>query len=65
MKLLIISLITLSSCTKTWNCTITTTSPYLSGVYYTEFEGTKEEAEEYEQLGTVDLFDVTQTTECK
>ena len=67
MKLLIISLIALSSCTKTWNCTITTTSPTIgTWKHYTEIEGTAQDKNEYEAVGTqpTDSNGISQHTEC-
>ena len=71
-KVIIISLSLLAfSCTKTWNCTIITSTT--TGVLISkdiEFEGTKEEVKQFEEdfTKTMSLYDggtLTQTTDCK
>jgi len=51
-KTLILSLITLCSCTKDWVCEIKTQSDYNYSTYYVDFRGTSEEKEQYEQEST-------------
>lgn len=72
--LFILTIAVLGSCTKKWECTITTVadSPGYSdtSVKTVQFEGSKEEAKNYEQSGTktTNLYPegtIKQTTVCK
>lgn len=47
-KTLILSLITLCSCTKDWVCEIKTESDYNNSTHYIDFRGTNEEKQQYE-----------------
>lgn len=57
----------LCSCSKEWECTITTESDTYYNQHTITFEGTKEEKEAYEASGTKEISypPATQTTVCK
>jgi|LGVF01.2.fsa_nt_gb hypothetical protein len=61
----IVSVIALTSCTKSWVCTVETTTELGTMTHEYEFEGTKSEMEEFEELGTKTYSGVDQVTECK
>jgi len=55
----------LTSCTKSYKCTIVTDMQGTHSEVVTKFEGTKEEMEQYEANGTSSNSIFTQTTTCK
>jgi hypothetical protein len=61
----IVSVIALTSCTKSWVCTIETTSELGTSSYDYDFKGTKSEMKEFEESGTKTYSGVDQVTECK
>lgn len=63
----ILAVIALTSCTKTWVCTIETTSELGTSSYDYEFTGSKEEMETFEDNGNKDYpsLNMSQTTNCK
>ena len=52
-KILILSIISLTSCTKDWRCEVETTSTYVNNTYEKDFRGTNEEKEQFEADGTL------------
>lgn len=61
----IISAIALTSCTKSWVCTIETTSELGTTTHQIDFEGTKDEMKAFEEQGTNSYIGIDQVTECK
>jgi len=63
----ILAVIALTSCTKTWVCTIETTSELGTSSYEYEFKGTKDEMKDFEEQGNKDYpsLNMSQTTNCK
>lgn len=63
----ILAVIALTSCTKTWVCTIETTSELGTSTHVHEFEGSKEEMQTFEANGNKDYpaLNMSQTTNCK
>ena len=66
----ILAVIALTSCTKTWVCTIETTSELGTSSYDYDFEGNKDEMKAFEEQGTqsysVFMGDsIHQVTNCK
>lgn len=64
IKLLI--LISLTSCTKQWACTVVTSNGTTTSTTYSTFEGTTQEKNDYEQSGQVaaEALGMTQTVTC-
>lgn len=66
--LIIASALVMVSCSKDWNCTVTTDQEYMGQTSHSEnqvtFTGTKEEMEAYEVSGTKDYPNLQQTTVC-
>jgi len=62
----ILTLLTLASCTKSYVCTIETTSSLGTTIHDVDFKGTKDEMQEYEESGTKTYSGgIDQVTECK
>ena len=66
MKTLItsIALLALTSCTKEWDCTITTTVGGNEQVGHYTLKGDKQDKIEFEESGTKETSIYTQVTEC-
>jgi len=54
----------LTSCTKKWDCTITTTSVLGTSTYNYELEGSTDDKNTFESNGTMNTGDVDQVTVC-
>lgn len=61
-----LAVIALTSCTKTWVCTIETTSELGTSSYDYEFTGSKDEMQTFEANGNKDYpsLNMSQTTNC-
>ncbi len=57
----------MTSCSKTWNCQIDTTSTLGTTTHYVDFKGTRSEMKEYEQSGQdlAQAFGMEQEVNCK
>ena len=66
MKTIKITLLALliTSCTKEWDCTITTTSELGTWVHSYELEGDTEDKNTFEDNGTINTGDLIQETNC-
>ena len=63
--IVILAVISLTSCTKSWVCTIETTSQLGTSSHEYTFKGTKSEMKDFEASGTKDYVGITQETNCK
>ena len=63
IKLILLGLV-LTSCTKEWNCTITTTVGGNEQTGHYILKGDKQDKEEFEASGTKETSIYTQTTTC-